>query len=207
MTTTLEPPAPGPAAFRRDAVTVLQAQLHGMDRLHVVRHAVEAAHDAVHRSREAQLDARRRLDVVRRQQEALIARAQEQLVSCRRLADRDRPQVLLAHRNDWFRGKVGDRLSELHCDLVVVETGADVVGAAAADQPDLVVVEEQLPMMQGDEVLRLVRELAPESRIAVQALDERRVAGLLEQGASAVFTRRVPPVEVADAALDLLQGA
>lgn len=193
-----------PIDWRRDSLELVSAQLAGIDRFHALRQGRELAGQAVTRSREAQVDARRRLEVTLRQQEALIARTKEQLRRCQQL-DRTRPQTLVAHRNAWFVERVCQRLGARGSDVIVFDTGADLVGAAAAEQPDMVLLEERLPMMHGKEVLTMLREVCPQTRLAVQVFDDSALAEVLDAGASAAFTRRVPPQEVADSVLALLR--
>lgn len=193
-----------PLDWHRDSLELISAQLAGIDRFHALRQSRALAGETATRSRESQLDARRRHEVVRRQQEALIARTTEQLRRSQEL-DRIRPQTLVAHRNAWFVDRVCQRLGLRGSDVVTLETGADLVGAAAAEQPDLVLLEERLPMMQGVEVLSMLREVAPHARIGVQVFDETALASVLDAGAAAAFTRRVSPQEVADSMLALLR--
>jgi CheY-like chemotaxis protein len=158
-----------------------------------------AAHAGAH-SREMRLDAARRLDVLRRKQEALVARAHEQLLRAGEgLFDEAPLRAVIAHRNPWFVDKVTAALSDSQVQVVArTSNGADAVGASVAEQPDLLLVEDSLEMLNGLEVVREVRQFSPTTTVAVQVGYGDRVGEMLEAGADTVFTRQVPPAEVAE---------
>jgi DNA-binding NarL/FixJ family response regulator len=145
------------------------------------------------------MDATRRLEVLRREHEALVSRAHEQLrltgdLLCATAARR----VVLAHRNAWFIGKVARVLEDDGLQVVArVDNGADAVGVVLCEQPDLLLVEETLAMVPGEQVVREVRELSPQTIVAAQVQYADRTAALREAGASLVFTRAVGPLDVA----------
>jgi hypothetical protein len=67
-----------------------------------------------------------------------------------------------------------------------------------------VLVEDRLPTLSGVEVVRRVRTFVPTAIVGVQCLDGSGVQALAEAGAQAVFTRRMPPAEIADQLLACL---
>ena len=145
------------------------------------------------------MDAARRLEVLRREHDALVARAHEQLRSSGSLlhgsAER---RVVIAHRSEWFVSKVAAVLEDHGLAVVArLDNGADVVGLAVAEQPDLVLVEDTLAMVPGEQVVREVREFCPGTILAAQVPYADRIGPLLEAGAATVFTRSVPPKDVA----------
>lgn len=87
------------------------------------------------------------------------------------------------------------------------DNGADAVGLTVAEQPDLVLVEDTLSMLTGVEVIREVRRFSAETVVVAQAAHGDRVGQLLDAGASAVFTRRTPPADVALSLLWLICAA
>jgi len=183
----------------RTELDLAAQQLRAIERFNRGRHAAEEAAATTARSREMRMDAARRVEVLRREHEALVARAHEQLRSSGNLIhETSERRVVLAHRNAWFARKVADTLQDL--GIVVVaqfDNGADVVGLAVAEQPDLVLVEETLTMVPGDQVVREVREFCPETIVVAQVTHGARVGALLDAGAAAVWTRSVPPRDVA----------
>lgn len=205
-------PAPRGTAAAQDAqhhaqYDLVQRQLEGLDRWHAARRVQQDMEQVRSRSREQRLDLSRRMDVVRAQHRAIVERTDAQLRdSLRVLQGSARPRVLVAHRNAWFTEKVTSALVEHGLEVVgQLTNGAEAVGFAVAEQPDLVVVEESLPMLPGEAVVREVRALAPRTLVAAQVASEEGVATMLLAGATAAYARRVPPAEVAAELAGLLQ--
>ena len=196
-------PEPGPFQPRLPA-EVISDQLLGIAAWHDARRALEQAQAQESApgqalSREMRLDLDRRMDVVRRQHEAMVARINEQLAVGLRLArSASGPRAVLVHRNEWYRDKVLEGLRAGGVDVVaVLDNGADAVGVTVAEQPDLLFVEDKLPMIGGPEVISQVSLFAPNTLTAAQVAHEGAVAEALDAGAVAAFARRVPPAEVA----------
>ena len=189
----------------RSELDLADQQLRAIARFNTARRTAEAAAAAVARSREMRMDAARSLEVLRREHDAVVRRAHEQLRVTGNLLRGAERRVVLAHRNEWFLGKVALSLQDRGFLVVArLDNGADAVGLAAAGQPDLVLVEDTLAMVPGEQVVREVRRFCPETRVVAQVAYGDRVALLLEAGASAVFTRTVPPLAVAQGMVELL---
>jgi DNA-binding NarL/FixJ family response regulator len=157
-------------------------------------------------TREGRLDAARRLDVVRHEHDALVVRVQTQLRDC--AAGREgvmTRRAVVAHRNGWFTGKISIAL-EVE-GFSVVDTGgngADAVGTAVADQPDVVLLEDKLAMLPGEDVVRQIRTLCPNALIAAQVEHRGLLGAFLDAGASMAFARRVRPTDVVTSLLELI---
>ena len=196
------------AGRSRNELDLAGRQLQAIAAFHRARHAAEEAAGAASRSREMRMDAARRLEVVRREHEALIARSHEQLRVTgdvlRRTVER---RVVLAHRNEWFLDKIAQAFTDSGLRIVArLDNGADAVGVAVAEQPDLLLVEDSLAMVGGEEVVREVRTFSPETLVAAQVAYSDRIGPFLDAGAATVFTRKIPPSEVAKGLLELLAG-
>src|SRR4051812_8625074 len=196
---------------RRRELDVYRDQLAGIDAWNAARRADEIrerAAEAAGRSREMRLDLARRMDVIRRQQQALVDRTEEQLRSSVDLLHATAPaRAMVVHRNEWFKDKVITGLTDNGIHVVArLENGADAVGVAVAEQPDLILVEDKLPMISGQEVIQQVKQFAPRTIITAQAENDWDIAPLLEAGATTAFTRRVPPADVAHDLRLLLTG-
>lgn len=180
------------------AVELVQRQLEAVDRWNVARRASEEATSTLTRTREARLDRDRLLGVVRREHEAIVARTQQQLeTGAVRISGDGCPRAVVAHRNTWFAGKVCDVLEEQGVQVVArLENGADAVGTCIAEQPDLLLVEDSLPMLSGAQVVRKVTTWSPDTVAAAHVGHDAAVAALLEAGARTAWTRRVPPADV-----------
>ena len=209
-------PLPDPTAERAatDRPTVApvsdldlaRQQLEAIDRWHEARRTTRTAAQLGTASREARMDLARRLDVVRAEHRALVERTHAQLRSSVELLQRTTARrAIVVHRNPWFMDKVAADLVLRRIDVVALMTnGAEAVGAVVAEQPDLLLVEDSLPMLGGEDVVREVRRFAPRTRIGVQVAHAGRIAALLDAGADSAYTRRVPPADVAAALAELL---
>jgi hypothetical protein len=192
---------------RRTYSELVDQQLHAISTFNAAQRLAREAATAAQRSREMRLDSSRRLEVLRRQQEALVARTAEHLrLSGELLPGTCAPRVVLAHRNDWFLDKVAQRLQEQQrCTIVArLDNGADAVGLAVAEQPDLLLVEDALPLVPGEQVVREVLHYCPHTVVAAQVAYSDRVAHLLAAGSAEVFVRSVPPADVAARLLQMV---
>ena len=197
------------AEGQRSQLDLMARQLRAIERFNDARHTAEAAAAAVARSREMRMDVTRSLEVLRREHDAVVSRAHDQLrLSGALLEGTAERRVVIAHRNEWFVDKVVHALQDRGLVVVAqVDNGADAVGIAVAEQPELLVVEDTLAMVPGEQVVREVRRFCPGTLVAAQVAYGDRVGPLLHAGAAAVFTRRVPPLEAVRSMLDLLDAA
>lgn len=146
-------------------------------------------------SREQQMDQARRRQVAAR----VDAAVRERVAADAALS------AVLVHRRPWTRDKVAALLAACGVDVVAaLEDGAEGLGAVVVEQPDLVLVEDALPSLGGLELVATIRQVAPVTRIGVQAADEGARDALLEAGAAAAWTRTATPQEIADGLRRLL---
>lgn len=197
-----------PPAGPPTQLDLMTAQLEAIEAWNRARRLTEGSADAARMTREARMDLSRRMEGRRREQAALIARADAQLRATGELLGRTSgTRAVLAHRDPWLREKVIDRLTSSGVTIVgEFEDGADAAGTAVAEQPDLVFVEDRLPTLTGAEVVRRVRSFSPRTVVGAQVLDSAGIGVLVDAGAQAVFTRRIPPLELADQLLLCLHG-
>lgn len=82
--------------------------------------------------------------------------------------------------------------------------GAEAVNVAGARQPDLVVLDHFMPVMDGMEAIPLIRASAPSSRIVMlsSVSSERLVAKALKTGAVAYLDMRSSPEGLVSRLLD-----
>lgn len=205
MTTLLHAPAArGP--LPRTQLQLMTQQVAAIERFNRDRQLAQQAEAAAEYSREMRMDSERRLEVLRRQHDALVARAVAQLEGTGRPPGQAAPaRVLLAHRSEWFLERVSGVLRVAGLDVLArLDNGADAVGAAIAEQPDLLLVEDALAMVPGEEVVREVVRYCPGTAVVAHVAHGEGIAPMLDAGAVAVHTRRVPPVDVAAAMIDLV---
>jgi len=155
---------------------------------------------------EMRLDLAGELAARRATHAAVLARAELQLrqtgdpmwadSSCR---------AVLAHRDVWWRERVADYLRALGVQVIAkAGDGADVVGVLVVEQPDLIVVQDLLPLLPGLQVVRQARRYAPTSLIAAHLLDSRQAQPFLTAGADVAFSRLDRPSEIAEQLVALL---
>lgn len=198
-------PAQGRIPSASSQYDLAARQLAALDAWHARRRVQQEAAAVGQRSREQRLDLARRMDVLREQHRAIVARTDVQLRASVEVLTQPRLRVLVVHRNTWFADKVRAALAGQGADVLpTLGNGAEAVGVAVAEQPDLMLVEETLPMLSGEDVVREVLAFSPRSVIAAQVGYDNAIAGMLDAGARAAYARRVPPAEVAVGMLALL---
>lgn len=175
-----------------------EEQLLGINAWHRTRRSVhEKLGDPSSRvAREAGLDLRRRLDVLRRQHESLLAHSAARLGPCP--GEGSPVRCVIAHAHDWSRRRITQELERAGADVVLsCANAADAVGASLGEQPDVVLVGDRLAMMSALEVVRDLRCFVPASRVVVQARSSGDAGVLADAGASNVLPPRLSPAEVA----------
>ena len=194
----------------RPECDLLEAQLAAIDAWNAQRRLDEVGQQSgsTTLSREMRLDLARRTDVVRRQHAAIVERTEQQLRESVHLLRGSLPvRAVVAHRDAWFRDKVADALGKSGVDVVaLLDNGADAVGVVVAEQPDLLLVQDKLPMVLGVDVLRQAARFSPDTVSAAQASHDSELAALLEAGSRAAFNRRATPTEVAAELCQLVQA-
>lgn len=203
------PGTAGDWASRSD-LQLLADQLHALEAWHRARrHGAQTA-QLRGVSREMRLDLSRRQEARRREQEALLGRAAQQLaLGSERLASSRRPRAVLVHRREWVRNRVAEELEVSGVRVVaLLDNGADAVGVTVVEQPDLLLVEDALPMRSGPEVIRETCAFSSRTRIAAHVDGDRAAASVRDAGAEAVFPRRAAPAEIARGLLAMVgQGS
>ncbi|MCW2599811.1 MAG: transcriptional regulator [Frankiales bacterium] len=187
----------------RTVLGLLQDRIDGLTAWHTAARSRELADRARKDSRELRLDARRRLEALHRVNDALITRSEAATAEAERRLDVSTPRAVVIHRQAWMREKLAAGLVQEGLLVVaVVEDGADGLGICIAEQPDVVVLEDRLPSMTSLDVLRALRQFAPRTVVTAQVESDASTRPLIDAGATAVFSRRVPPAllcqEVAD---------
>ena len=143
----------------RTGLELLQDQLDGLSSWHRDRARRLLAAEASQATREQRLDTRHRMDAIRRAHAALLARADQSIEESRELLGPAQITGLLANRSEWMRHKLALGLEELGLMVVAdVDDGADALGVAVIEQPDVLILEDRLPSMTGIEVVRAVAQ-------------------------------------------------
>lgn len=159
-------------------------------------------------SRQARLELARRRDARQRVRQALLERSPTQMAQSTRLLDRGRPRTVLVHRREWLRQKVEDELARHGIDVVAhLDNGADGIGVLVVEQPDLLLVEDALPMVRGAAVIRAARQFAGRTRVAAQVDSDVDLPGVLQAGAHVAHTRRAAPSAIGRSLAALVAAA
>ena len=176
-----------------DAFAVLRRQVEGIDAWHTRRRREQESQQDPDAGREARVDHRWRVDVLRREHCAIVARSDAHLRSSGQLVAHDRPRAVVVHRHTWAASALASALEGLGVDVVTtLDNGADAVGAVVVEQPEILVLSEVLPMLSSCEVVREVRALAPATVGAVLLEHLSRRDELLRAGARLTLSHSTP---------------
>ncbi len=131
------------------------------------------------------------------ERDALRARVADHLsLSGGPLAARVPVRAIVAHRSPCTRTAFACALKARGISVVGSCTdAAQAVGTAVAEQPDLVLVEDQLPTAPTPELVRRLREFAPSAVVAALTVHGSHRGDLVEAGAHCVCAC-VPPDDV-----------
>jgi CheY-like chemotaxis protein len=86
------------------------------------------------------------------------------------------PRILLVEDNEMNRDMLARRLTRKGYDVVVAEDGAKGLAAASAEQPDLILMDMSLPVLDGWEATRRLKAAPETERIPVIALTAHAMA-------------------------------
>jgi DNA-binding NarL/FixJ family response regulator len=118
--------------------------------------------------------------------------------------------VLLVDDNALFRDGIAEILQVDGRFEVVGQAarGDDGVAAAARLQPDLILMDLNMPGMTGDEAIRLIRRANAEIAIGVLTMFETQdyIKSALDAGASGYLLKDAKPADFCEAAMALAMG-
>jgi CheY-like chemotaxis protein len=195
---------------RPDSLAILVArQVEAIDAWNLAREQRQDLHAAAQGlTREARLDVARRLDVLRRVQQAMLTRTADFLARQPGPLPWPLPRrAVIAHRQEWFVSQLSAALSEHGIGVVAAsDNGADALGFVIAEQPDLLFVQGKLAMFTGLELAAETKIFAPHTIVAAQASNNDDVARMLDAGVRHAFARQVPPADVAGALAEMVSG-
>jgi DNA-binding NarL/FixJ family response regulator len=121
------------------------------------------------------------------------------------MSSNTRPRVLLA---DDYAGILTAlrRLLEPSCEIVgCVENGSALLDAAVTLRPDVIVVDLAMPVLNGLDACRQIKETLPDAKVVIlTAMDEE---ALTEKAYGAGATAFVSKYRIADQLLDVVNNA
>ena len=94
-------------------------------------------------------------------------------------------KILLVEDNEANRDMLSRRLTRKGFDVVMAEDGEQAVAMAAAESPDLILMDMSLPIIDGWEATRRVKATAATRSIPVIALTAHAMAGDREKALEA----------------------
>ena len=118
--------------------------------------------------------------------------------------------VSIVEDNDQLRGtlaRVINRAEGFHC-LSQYPDAEAAVEALPRDHPDVVLMDINLPGMNGVECVRRLKQLAPDSLVIMLTVyeDTENIFNALAAGASGYLLKRTPRAEVLDAIREVHRG-
>lgn len=119
-------------------------------------------------------------------------------------------RVVLIEDDRQFRDPLAATL-ESHSEFTLAGTfgsGEDFLAAATALQPDIVILDLNLPGIPGEECIRKARKRLPELRFVVLTVleDPDRIVAALEAGACAYLTKKASIEEIVGALRQAVTG-
>lgn len=91
------------------------------------------------------------------------------------------PSILIADDNEANIRVLSDFLQEWHCRILVARTGVEAVQQTKEEHPNLVLMDVQMPEMNGLDAIRLIRSEAHVANIPIIALTALAMPGDREQ--------------------------
>ncbi len=88
-----------------------------------------------------------------------------------------KPQVLLTEDNPINQEVASSMLENIGCEVEIAENGADAVQALEQREFDLILMDCQMPVMDGYEATRMIRSQSPQRTIPVIALTANAMSG------------------------------
>lgn len=117
------------------------------------------------------------------------------------------PRAVVVHRDAAFRAAIEAELVERGLRVLGGgKDGAVAVALAVVEQPDLLVLDDELAGLPPLEVVAAVRRFAPRSVLALQLTGSATAPELLQAGATFVFERDTPAGAVCARCTDALSG-
>jgi DNA-binding NarL/FixJ family response regulator len=114
---------------------------------------------------------------------------------------------VVSHRQEWFSGNMVGGLRAGGVAVVAeLQNGADALGVVVAEQPDVLLVEDEVPMVSGLELTEAAARYAPSTLVVVQVEHDWDIGPFLDAGATTVCTRRTPPARILADLLAALTG-
>jgi two-component system, cell cycle response regulator DivK len=95
------------------------------------------------------------------------------------------PKILVVEDNEENRDSLKRRLERRGFEVVLAEDGEKGIAAAAAEKPDLILMDMNMPVLDGWEATRRIKAMADLARMPVIALTAHAMTGDRERAIAA----------------------
>ncbi|HQR32269.1 MAG TPA: response regulator [Blastocatellia bacterium] len=95
------------------------------------------------------------------------------------------PKILLVEDNEMNRDMLSRRLARKNYEVVMAVDGLEAVAKAQSEQPDLILMDISLPVIDGREATRRIRATEETKSIPILALTAHAMAGDRDQALEA----------------------
>ncbi len=116
------------------------------------------------------------------------------------MTNHGKKQVLVCDDDELLVDLLSHRLASKGYDVIVAHDGGEAMERLASSTPDVIVLDAMMPVLDGHEVLRRVREDPALTQIPVLMLTARKqegdILGALELGASDYMVKPFIPEEL-----------
>ena len=122
-----------------------------------------------------------------------------------------RAKILVCDDDELLVDLLQFRLEAKGFDVCVARDGGEAIAMAAAEQPDAIVLDSMMPVMEGHEVLRRLRAEEATKSVPIIMLTARRqerdIVGALELGADEYLVKPFIPEELITRLKRLTEGS
>src|SRR5450759_2216825 len=119
-------------------------------------------------------------------------------------------KVSIIEDDDWIRENLSSRIGQTQGFVCrgAYRTGEEAVAKVPAQAPDVVLMDINLPKMNGIECVRQLKTLIPSAQILMLTVyeDSDKIFNSLVAGASGYLLKRTPQTEILDAIADVHRG-
>jgi two-component system nitrate/nitrite response regulator NarL len=118
-------------------------------------------------------------------------------------------RCLVADDHPALVSAVADFLRDQGLDVLEpASDGLQALAAVEAERPDVALVDYRMPRSQGHELVARIKEISPDTRVAVYTADADAevVADALAAGADAIVLKEAPLADLARALKTILEG-
>ena len=119
-------------------------------------------------------------------------------------------KVAIIEDDAWIRENLGARISHTEGFVCVgtCRTGEEAIERLPAEAPDVVLMDINLPKMNGIECVRQLKVLIPSAQILMLTVyeDSDKIFNSLVAGASGYLLKRTPQAEILDAIAEVHRG-